>query len=210
MTIQAIRILANRFCDEHYQLVVLACAGISMGCPSEFHGGAELVRHVIEHVRGEFADFWNYRGTDIGQLYDELVTAHGERGKERFLDAIGAIGPEFYPANQGHKAILKLYLEGVIKAIYTLNVDWLFEASAHELILPAGWRQAQNLSGISSTHPFGSRWGSGPDRRRGAGPPILHKIHGCISTHPRDTVWSAALLGSAAWPDTCKMGAERA
>ena len=111
MNIEGIRALAHRLCDQHYQIAILACAGISMGCPSEFHGGSGLVQYVVNEIRAEFNGFWNYEGSDIGRLYDSLVDAHGARGKQRFLSAVMNLRPDYYPPNDGHRALIKLYLE---------------------------------------------------------------------------------------------------
>jgi hypothetical protein len=200
VSLQEIQRLANRLFDSPNKLVVLACAGLSMGCPTEFHGGAELVGVVISGVRGEFAEFWDYQGNDIGVLFDAIIAARADHGKLRFIDAIVALGPDYYPTNDAHRILVKLYLEGAIESIYTLNVDTLFEKCAQDLILNNGWPEASGLHGTFGTHSFACRWGH--DKRQGPGSPVLNKIHGCISRDPYDTIWSASALARSEWPAT--------
>lgn len=198
MSPDEIRQLAHRLYNPHNKLVVLACAGLSMGCPTEFHGGTELVRVVVHAVRAEFAEFWDYEGNDIGVLFDEVIASRADHGKQRFIDAIVSLGADYYPTNDSHRILIKLYLEGAIESLYTLNVDTLFEKCAQDQILNNGWPDASGLHGTFGTHPFALRWGH--DKRQGPGSAVLNKIHGCLIRDPYDTIWSAIALGKPEWP----------
>jgi hypothetical protein len=193
----AINDLAADLMAPGRRLIILAGAGLSMAAPTEFDGGAELARRVVRSIRAEIPDFPNI--DDPGLVFDALIARDPDGGAAKFVAIIQAVGPEYYPANAGHAALIKLYLEDVIQNIYSLNVDPQLEQCSTRLILNAGWTDANDIGGTARTHSLALRW----SERGVAGtnlPPRLHKLHGCILRDAESTIWSAALLTSNDWP----------
>jgi hypothetical protein len=123
--------------QQDRKLVILVGAGLSMATPTEMDGGADVAARVIEEIRLEIEDFPESR--DPGQVYDEMVTRIGQPGVQRFIGIVQHVGFANYPVNAGHKAIIKLYLEGVVDQVYSLNVDPHLENCSNRIILPGGW-----------------------------------------------------------------------
>lgn len=183
--------------DNGKKLVILAGAGLSMAVPTEMDGGAEVAARVIGEIKPQMEDFPD--SSDPGQVYDEMVRRRGQAGIQRFVDIVQQVGFAYYPVNDGHTAIIKLYLEGAIDQVYSLNVDPHLEHCSYTVILPSGWHDAQNLEGTARTHPMCFRYGLNAVVPPGK-LPWLQKVHGCMHLDPLKTIWSAVLLALEAWP----------
>lgn len=183
--------------DNGKKLVILAGAGLSMAIPTEMDGGAEVAARVIGEIKTQMADFPD--SSDPGQVYDEMVRRRGQPGIQTFVDVVQQVGIANYPVNVGHTAIIKLYLEGVIDQVYSLNVDPHLEHCSYNVILPSGWHDTQNLEGTARTHPMCFRYGLNAVVPPGK-LPWLQKVHGCMLLDPLKTIWSAALLALETWP----------
>jgi hypothetical protein len=188
--------LAIRIVTLHEKILLLVGAGLSMAVPTEMEGGRQLAQRISRAANDVFPGF--PASDDLGVVYDELSLRHGALGVELFLTTFRQVGPAYYPENDGHISIVKLFLEDAIETIYSLNVDDLIEKAASNRILNAGWEDARDLRGNASTHAIGLRWSA--HGVEGAAPQKLIKIHGCIVREPNSTVWSGAALARADWP----------
>ena len=189
--------LAIRIVFLREKVVLLVGAGLSMAVPTEMEGGRQLARRISQIAHDVFPGFPG--SEDLGIVYDELSTRHDALGTDLFLRTFQQVGPNYYPENEGHISIVKLFLEDAIEAIYSLNVDDLIEKAAASRILNAGWEDARDLRGNAATHTLGLRWSA--HGVEGPAPQKLVKIHGCIVREPNGTVWSGAALSRQDWPD---------
>jgi hypothetical protein len=114
-----------------------------MAAPTEFDGASQLARRIVESIRAETPDFPDI--DDPGIVFDTLIAQEPAQGNAKFIAIIQAVGPAYYPANTGHAALIKLYLEDTIQNIYSLNVDPQLEQCSIRLILNAGWLDARNI-----------------------------------------------------------------
>jgi hypothetical protein len=178
------------------KLTILIGAGLSMAVPTELDGARQLAERIAQAVRVLHPEF--PISDDLGVIYDQLKGEYGGQGVDLFLRTFQELGPAYYPENSGHISIVKLFLEDTVESIYSLNLDNLVEKSAQNRILPAGWQDARDIRGNSSTHGLAVRWSE--VGIEGMGIPRLNKIHGCIVRDPANTVWSATELASADWP----------
>ena len=102
------------------KLVVLAGAGLSMALPTEMEGGADVATRVVTEVRTDTPDFPEL--DDPGQVYDEMFRRSAQAGIGRFVEIVQHVGFANYPVNEGHKAIIRLFLEGGIEQRRRLDV----------------------------------------------------------------------------------------
>ena len=179
------------------KLIILAGAGLSMAAPTEFDGGSDLARRIIQTVRAEFPDFPDTN--DPGVVFDTLVDRDLAQGAARFIAIVQDVGPAYYPTNAGHAALIKLYLEDTIQNIYSLNVDPQLELCSTRLILNAGWLDAGDIGGNARAHSLALRWSEHGVEGVNL-PPRLQKLHGCILRDPNRTIWSATQLSGTDWP----------
>ncbi|MGA7852658.1 MAG: hypothetical protein WCA15_04975 [Candidatus Acidiferrales bacterium] len=128
-----------------------------MAVPTEMDGGADVAARVVTEVRADTPDFPEL--DDPGLVYDEMFRRSAQAGIGRFVRIVQQVGFANYPVNEGHKAIIRLFLEGAIEQVYSLNVDPHLENCSNSIILNAGWADTQNIHGTTGTHAMCYRYG---------------------------------------------------